>query len=184
MKSISIFLRAVAVLSLAPLDGANACTVRVDARPLWTDTGINLNGEDLVSITASGSWRWARNRWVGPEGVCDGTTDTFLDNGTHGMLIAFVGPDPFEGQQDAGDFFPQTTGYWGIGRSGQFASPCAGRLWLGFNDDAVTGATSDNAGFVVADISIESVPEPGAFSLVFGSGVLGCAGLIRRKPGA
>jgi hypothetical protein len=181
MKTLLTLLRAATVLSLIDVVRADASPFYVPANPVWTDTGLTLNEADRVTITACGCWRWARGQWVGPDGVRDGALDTFLDNGTHGMLIAFVGPDPFQGHRGDPDFFPQSAGYWGVGSNGQFVSPATGRLWLGFNDDALSGATCDNAGYVVAQISIVSVPEPGAFSLAALGGGLGGAGRIRCR---
>jgi hypothetical protein len=171
-----------AVLSLMCVASAQALQVYVPAESLWTDTRITLSRGDTVAVTASGTWCW-KVEWVGPNGVYDGTVDTFLNDGTHGELIAFVGPDPYQGHWGDGNFFPQAAGYWGIGGSGQFISLTAGELWLGINDDAVTEATSDNSGFVVANISVVPVPEPGAFHLALLGGVLGGYRSIRRRIG-
>jgi len=78
----------------------------------------------------------------------------FFDIVNHGRLLGFVGPDPYQGQWGNGGFFPQTSGYISVGSGQSFATPYAGELWLGLNDDAVTEAIGDNGGEVVANITI------------------------------
>jgi len=107
-------------------------TVVVPANPLWTDTLLNLANGDIVTITASGVWSWGENRWHYPEGEptwsYPNTWDRFLCQAHHGELIAFVGLDPYQEHWGDGNFFPQTTWYWIIGRSSQFTSDKTGKL--------------------------------------------------------
>jgi hypothetical protein len=142
---------------------ATASTFTVTANPLWTATGISLGTGNNVSITATGIWSSSfvyRN--FGPGGIYDPADawDTFLNTGDniHGQLLAYVGPDPYQGEWGNASFFPQATGYWDIGSSGSFTAPVSGQLWLGMNDGAVSEGISDNSGSVVA--SVQVVPEP------------------------
>jgi hypothetical protein len=92
--------------------------------------------------------------------------DLFLYSANHGELIAYIGSDPYQGHWGDGSFFPQQTGYWAIGSSGQFTSNKNGELWLGFNDDAVSEVIGDNAGSVTADITVNEAwaLTPGALT--------------------
>ena len=132
--------------------------VNVTATPLWTNTGLHINIDDNVEITASGSWTWGGGYWHGPDGQFPwnwpNTWDRFLYQARHGELIAFVGQDPYQGHWGDKNFFPQTTGYWRIESNGQFISDKTGILWLGFNDDAASRGIGDNAGIVTAQIFV------------------------------
>jgi hypothetical protein len=144
-------------------------TVVVPSNPLWTDTGLDVNIGQDVTITASGSWTWGYYPSFGPDGDApwsdSSAMDNFLYQANHGELIAYVGSDPTQGHMGDRSFFPQTTGYWAIGSSGQFTSDKSGKLWLGFNDDAVTGAVGDNSGTVTALIT--TTPSPPTTHTVF-----------------
>ena len=151
---------------------APATTINVAANPLWTDTGITLSGE-TVSIRASGSWRWAFGETVGPEGgVVSDASDEWVPNFQHGQLIAFVGDDPFALPYNAGNYFA-------VGSIGTF-SGLSGKLWLGFNDDRVSEAVSDNAGSVTATIS---VPDQGTTLLLLSISLFSLALLQRHLGG-
>jgi len=153
---LAILLLTIMFASLARLQPvkADASTVVVTANPLWTDTGFSVAIGTKVEINASGLWCLSQDwrGWFGPDGLTwdYGCWDTFLYEANHGELIAFVGSDPYQGHWGDGNFFPQHTGYWAIGSSGQFTSNKSGELWLGFNDDAVTENTWDNGGSVTA----------------------------------
>jgi hypothetical protein len=137
-------------------------SVVVTSNPLWTDTRLNTTIGEKVEINASGWWSGAvyGGPWFGPDGQLgkSGYGDTFLYEANWGELIAFVGSDPYQGHWGDGSFFPQHTGYWIIGSSGQFVSNKTGELWLGFNDDAVSESVGDNGGTVTASITITSGP--------------------------
>jgi hypothetical protein len=62
-------------------------------------------------------------------------------------------------------------------------SGLSGKLWLGFNDDCISNAISDNSGTVSVDVTINSsVPLPSTL-LLFGPGLLGLAGWRRFRKG-
>lgn len=131
-------------------------SISVPANPLWTDTGLTVSNGDTVTITASGTWNYGAGP-LGPDGYLPCCNwDLFMANppALQGELIAFVGPDPYQGHWGDGSFFPRTTGYWDIGSSGSFISSTGGKLWLGFNDDAVSRAVGDNSGSVTASIAV------------------------------
>ena len=128
--------------------------VNVTANPLWTDTGLSVTDGEAIIITAFGLWTFHEpDNLCDPNGIYGGGSDEFLNNGAVAMLIAFVGPDPYQGDRWGTHFFPQDSNYWGIGSSGHFISDKAGELWLGFNDDAVSKNITDNNGSVTAHIS-------------------------------
>ncbi len=123
----------------------------VPANPLWTDTGIRVNSNDTVTLSnLSGTWN-GYNGWFGPAGNGTNSSDTFV-TGSQFSLVAFVGQNPYL----AGSF-PQpagSNGYWLVGVNGPFMTDRSGELWFGFNDDARTGSTGDNAGWVSGSIQI------------------------------
>jgi hypothetical protein len=147
---------------VALISNAQAQTsITVTSNPLWTDTGIVLASGDQVSIAASGSWSWNSSTFVGPEGAgaqgLDSDEFEHFDGSSHGRLIGFIGPDPCQGRCGDGTFFPQPSGYISVGTGTTFTASTSGKLWLGFNDDAVSGATYDNSGSVTAVISVSPV---------------------------
>lgn len=123
-------------------------TVTVTANPLWTDTGIVVNGRTFVIYGASGTWCF------GSDLCCDAngrslpyfSYDQWISGDNHGALIGYVGNgDPNDmpritPQNDASLFFIGTGTVEICGRTGH--------LWLGINDsytDAQLGV-ADNSG--------------------------------------
>jgi hypothetical protein len=132
---------------------------------LWTDTGVPLTAGQSVEITATGLWSWGVGYMFGPDG--DPTYGPDSDDwtpGQKGALVGFIGVNPFTAYpgNPSGPYFV-------VGSSDSFIAGLSGELWLGFNDDAASGATFDNQGSVTADIN---TPEPSAMILL-GSGLLG-----------
>lgn len=150
-------------------------SIIIPASPLWTNTQIDVTQGQQISITASGTWSGFNNEWFGPDGVPDktGYFDNFLISSNHCSLIAFIGSDPYQGHWGDSSFFPQATGYWSVGSSAYFTADKAGRIWLGFNDDAISGNYGewDNLGYVEAVIT----PEPCTLAL------FGLGGLLLRR---
>lgn len=135
--------------------------VMVPASSLWTDTGIKLTAGQYAAISASGTWCWG-----GGESHCNGPDGNpgfpvslsydefeFFDVLDHGRLLAFVGPDPYQGQWGSPLFFPQTSGYISVG-SGQTFAGYSGELWLGINAAARTESTTNYSGQLVANITV------------------------------
>jgi hypothetical protein len=137
-------------LWLQPAQAGTNITVTVPANPLWTDTGVTLATTDLAVIhDAEGAWRWDWSSWWGgPEGDANaGKGDNFLTSVPKASLIGFVGASPSGAGQDDPSFFA-------VGRASVSVSGRAGKLWLGFNDDAISGNTGDNLGSVTAIVSV------------------------------
>jgi hypothetical protein len=88
----------------------------------------------------------------------------FLAPAAWASLIAFVGPNPYlddQGNnrwQDGTGYFPRPNGtnYYFVGAAGVFTNTLRpGKLWFGFNDDAVAGGNvNDNSGFVHGTLQI------------------------------
>jgi hypothetical protein len=159
------------------LEAAEISTV-VAANPLWTDTGIMLAPSDLVVVhNAQGSWTWGSccnglgGYFFGPEGDPQPTLawDEWIPDGLHGQLIGFLGDDPYLSS-------PGDPGLFAVGTGTATLTGQSGRLWLGFNDDRVSHATSDNAGSVTVEISTPcltlapAVPQSAPVSTCFSSG--------------
>jgi hypothetical protein len=47
-----------------------------------------------------------------------------------------------------------TNGYWWVGTTGVFTTDRTGKLWFGFNDDAVSGRIDDDSGAVFGEVTI------------------------------
>ncbi|HUI07740.1 MAG TPA: hypothetical protein VL486_12125, partial [Verrucomicrobiae bacterium] len=152
MKSQLAVATVVAMLCLLGIPNVKAESLAVSSNPLWTDTTLSLQIGDSVTITASGSWQFDYvHGSCGPDGmyVEENLYDRFYSGALQGALVAYVGPDPYQGHWGDESFFPQATGYWNIGSSAQFTSDKDGELWLGFNDDAVSAQPwTDNSGSV------------------------------------
>ena len=138
---------------------ADGQSITVNANPLWTDTGIVLGENDLVTLSdAAGEWTWGGGGEFGPDGNYQPSLawDEWIRNNYHGQLIGIVLPDGVDPNvvprilpQDDPRLF--TIGSATATRTGE-----AGRLWLGFNDDYSSEATWDNYGFV----SVKTVVVP------------------------
>jgi len=138
---------------------ASPTVVTVTANPLWTNTAIYVNMGNIVTITAWDTWSPSNNLWYESDGTnVKGQyyTDEFINPANWAELIAFVGPDPYQGINFGTSFFPQPLGqgYWVIGKNQQFTSNIGGWLWLGINDDAQTKATGDNFGNIHANVTV------------------------------
>jgi hypothetical protein len=112
--------------------GANSDTILVSSRDLWTDTGIDLNAGDSVTIQATGTIQFSSN----PRDIAE-------PNGAAGRAATANAPLP---RVEIGAL---------IGRIGKVSpffvgamldrlrAPGAGRLYLGVNDDILRDNTGD-----------------------------------------
>ena len=128
-----------------PTQAGSLKTVTVIGNRPWTDTGVDLNEGEAVSVNASGNISFSRGgQAIGPEGdqpscaVYRNPRVPFVarDLRCH-SLIGRIG--------SAGAFFQ-------LGSSTQFRAPLAGRLYLGVNDNFFP----DNSGSWTAVISEQS----------------------------
>jgi Ca2+-binding EF-hand superfamily protein len=110
-------------------------SIAVHADRSWTDTGINLNAGDTVTISADGQIRLAQNTRdvVGAAGADARVADATIPNAPIGGLVARFG--------DSAPMF--------IGQSRTMRVPRSGRLYLGPNDSYF----EDNTGAFNARVS-------------------------------
>jgi outer membrane protein assembly factor BamB len=129
----------------------------VPSNPLWTDSCLTVTNGDIISFPTSGTWSPDNSNTVaGANGTGFPVSDQFLGPAAWASLIAFVGPDPYSDDQGVnhwGDasYFPRPLGtnYYFVGTAGVFTNTLRpGKLWFGFNDDAVGQHIADNLGFL------------------------------------
>lgn len=124
-----------------------------------------------MQITAQGSWTPDGHDFTGPGGF--GGSLPSADNyfniddlgtcaycATHdfpdwAILIAYTGDSPpGPGSYTSTLVAPQAMLIKAVGSNFDGPWPSSGKLWLGFNDDAYSGNTSDNFGQVTATITV------------------------------
>jgi PEP-CTERM motif-containing protein len=168
------------LLVLVPFSQASAASIQVEAKPLWTDTGISLLASNIVSFTgATGLWSYQVGGSIGhdpfgPEGVAVVgdlfLNDEWIKNGLHGQLIGFIGSAALDLNGFPRAILQDDSGLFEIGAGPQTLSGRAGKLWLGINDGYGTDI-SDNVGFVTVNVDVTSsdlapVPEPATLLLL------------------
>ena len=181
MKKIFLLV-SIAVLVLGLSFSAQAATFTVTAVPLWTDTGITVTATDRLYFTSpAASWTWGGGvPLFGPGGDFHPSYayDEWIPNGQHGEMIGYIG-SAADLNAEPRQILQGDAGLFEIGASNVTITGLAGKLWLGFNDDYATDATSDNAG--TGSVNVTTSPIPGSL-LLLGSGILGMMGIgIRRK---
>lgn len=123
-------------------DAASVKTVTVIGNQPWTDTGVDLNAGETVSVSANGSVSFSRGgQAIGPQG--DQPSCAVF----HNPRVPYVARDlrchSLIGRIGSlGTFFE-------VGSSTQFRAPVTGRLYLGVNDNFFP----DNSGNWTAVIS-------------------------------
>lgn len=129
------------LLQLLPDDNAREDvhkTVIVPGTVRWTDTGIDIDEGDVVTITASGEVFHSveLNQKVGPDGdPAKKYTSNIVTTSGHGSLIGKVGDEgpPFQ-----------------VGTRNTFPSGRSGTFFLGINDAGV----DNNRGRFLADVDV------------------------------
>lgn len=113
------------LLTASSLFAASRIEIDVNASQVWTDTGINLNAGDSVSITAVGTIQLDYEHVTGPEGLPrnwgDLTAHYPVINAGRGALIARFTNNP------------AARPFW-VGPWAQRNVPVGGRLYLGVNE--------------------------------------------------
>ena len=141
----------VLVLSLALVaaacgsgESSEPVSVVVPGTESWTDTGIDLSIDDMVSIEAEGAVTPSTDNepHVGPDGVPDRPSAQVynvegLEEENHASLIGRIG-------ESGAPFL--------VGSELSFTADTEGRLFLGINDDGV----KNNAGAFTATITVNS----------------------------
>jgi serine/threonine-protein kinase len=147
-------------------------TVTINADAGFIDTGITVGQGETVTITASGSWTPDGVNWTDPDGFDSSmeSADNYLnltDLGACSTCARTQYPEYAALMSYTGDNSPQPGSYTStsvasqaqlidyVGSDLQTAGwPYSGELWLGMNDDAYSGNTSDNSGSVTATITV------------------------------
>jgi LssY C-terminus len=123
-----------AVLHASPMataaSAANSTSlnVTVSGSEKWVDTGMDVQANDKLHITAKGTVNMGNNSGVTADGVARGWVDTLralmVPGAGRGALVGRVG------NSDAATPFL-------IGSDGTVQAPIAGRLYLGINQDSM-----------------------------------------------
>ena len=123
---------------------ALSVSVVVPGTEWWTDTGIDLSIDDMVSIEAEGAVTPSTDNepHVGPDGVPDRPSAQVynvegLEEENHASLIGRIG-------ESGAPFL--------VGSELSFTADTEGRLFLGINDESV----KNNAGAFTATITVNS----------------------------
>lgn len=125
-------------------ESSEPVSVVVPGTEWWTDTGIDLSIDDMVSIEAEGAVTPSTDNepHVGPDGVPDRPSAQVynvegLEEENHASLIGRIG-------ESGAPFL--------VGSELSFTADTEGRLFLGINDDSV----KNNAGAFTATITVNS----------------------------
>jgi len=123
------------LLACAAASSQTVYSVKVDGTTEWTDTKIDLRGNEKIKITADGSITYPnsnpeKTKTFGPAGITRGFVDLIhqyaVPNGAHGELIGRLG---------SGEAFE-------IGESLTYTAPVAERLFLGVNQSMKDAAAA------------------------------------------
>jgi len=123
----------------------NSASIAVSSRQQWTDTGMDIEAGELLTVRASGSIRYASN-----------SRDAANPNGASGRAATARAPLP---NVDIGALIGRIgngTPFFVGAQLDSFRMPRAGRLYLGTNDDVL----SDNQGDFRVTVTVSRVPEP------------------------
>lgn len=139
-----------AVQSAAPSAEIKSHELDVPGTQPWTDTGVDLQAGQQVTISATGTLHYMDGHDAPPDGLARGWRDLLrampVNDSGRGALVGRIGSD------DAAQPFL-------VGAKKDFTAHASGRLFLGINGPS--GDTAD--GSFHATISI-SPPKPGASS--------------------
>ena len=149
-------------MDVIPPSGTDPLTnVTVTANPLWTQTPITVQAGDVITGSATGQWCVGVSLCSGPDGLSTVLgSDLWVSNSGQGSLIAYSGNSPYTDTVGAN--------YVGLGSTFTVVAQNTGVLYLGFNDDKISGGISDNSGRVFVDLLINGVPLQSASMLLGG----------------
>lgn len=162
-----------------PTPTIRAQSVQVNADVQWVNTGIVLGTGDRLTISATGSWSVGptdgsivpADGFTTPDGFAHPYSDNFLnladlgvcascastDTPHWGALIGYIGDSPPQaGSYTSADVLQEAQRVFFVGSAFRSSGLPTGTLWLAFNDDAYSANTSDNAGQVIATITLSS----------------------------
>lgn len=166
---------------------AQSAHVKVPAKALWRKTGLTVHAGDVIAISATGHWSWDGVTMVGPDGDPADDFNAFdlyqpFDFFSQARLIAYIGDFPQQKHWGDSSYFPQMSGYFSIGSGQTFTAPYGGKLWLGFNDAAVTQSKGDNLGVVTAQVAIRAPDATGpAIAIAAPGGVYGLGQSVQAQ---
>jgi len=130
-RSTFIPLLATALLLYVPAASAankNSVNITVSGRPQWVDTGMDVQPDDKLHVTAKGTVDMGKNTGVTADGAQRGWVDTLrallVPSAGRGALVGRIG-----NSDAATPFF--------IGADGTVQPPIAGRLYLAINSDSM-----------------------------------------------
>jgi hypothetical protein len=172
---------------ILPFSQASGATIGVPSNPLWTNTGISVLATDAVHFTgATASWTYQLGvPAFGPQGsfLAGAEFDEWITNSQHGQLIGFIGSTALNLNASPRVIPQDDPGLFAIGAGPTTETGRAGALWLGFNDDFLTDAISDNVGSGSVDVAFDGalnpVPEPA--TLLLAATTAAGLGLVRWR---
>ncbi len=153
------------------MSSSGSSTIAVVSTNDWVNTGVQLNVGDHFVVTATGAWspNYPNEPLVGPDGSSKPWWDNYLNVTDIGScpqlscttpypywaaLIGYVGSaPPPPGSYLSASILPEAQKVFVVGSNFVTNTVYSGTLWLGFNDDAYSGTTGDNAGQVTAVIT-------------------------------
>jgi len=139
----------------------------------WTDTGVDLQAGQTVTITAAGKLRYMDGNAPGPEGLSRSWMDLLralpLNSAGRGALIGRVGPD-------------ETAQPFLVGAKLQTPVRAVGRLYLGINGPS--GDSAEGSFQVTIAISIPAAVSASAKTAVENSLAKGQTGAVPSSSSA
>ncbi len=116
-------------------------TITVDAKTMWTDTGITLIDPSDITVQASGSWANGNNppEYYSANGIGHLHPGTTIQSASLGALIGKIGGNTFV-----------------VGENYSGRTPASGKLYLGMNDLPTADAYTDNLGQLTVQITYKA----------------------------
>lgn len=162
MKKMWIFVLTITFISGIVADqalAADVANVTVSSKVAWTDTGLDVQAGDLISITASGTVIFDS---AGESATPDGRPDRGNGCGCNHLVFCAV-PQSLVGWIGDASSLTEPGGFF-VGSVFDGVASTSGKLFLGFNDGFVkcdrsgldVGGVGDNSGSFTAEVEIRS----------------------------